>query len=107
MEEEGWGRSGFDVWANMYNYTMYSLCFGSHIPIHISTKILDWVVLMNDEDHSLVTMIVYMLKVCEEKIMDMSNGNDRFQYISKGRFIIECFENQAFFDELVQKHLTV
>ena len=70
---------------------MYSLCFGSHIPIDVSTRILEWVLLMNDEDHSLVILIAYVLKICESKIMSMANGNERFQYISKGRFIIDCF----------------
>ena len=107
MDEEGWGRTGFDVWENMYSYTMYSLCFGAHIPLHVSTRILDWVLFMNNEDHSLVILIVYMLKICEGKIMDMTNAGERFQYISKGRFLIECIENKAYFDELVRNYLSV
>ena len=39
--------------------------------------------------------------------MGMTNAGERFQYISKGRFLIECIENKAYFDELVRNYLTV
>ena len=61
---------------------------------------------MNNEDHSLVVLIVYMLKICESHILSL-DASARFQYISQGKFIIECIENKAYFDELVRNYLTV
>lgn len=107
MESDGFGRNGMDVWENLYSYTIYSLCFGSHIPVDVSTRILEWVLFLDNEDHSLVILIVYMLKICEAKIMALSDKNDRFKYISHGKFIIECIQNKAYFDELVRNYLEI
>jgi len=96
-----------DIFWNMYNYTVYCLCFGSHIPIGISARILDWVLLMNNREHSLIVLLVFMLKICESKIMGMKEKRDRFRYISQAKFVIECFENDAFLDELVRNYLAV
>ena len=83
LDKDGWGKTGFcDVWHNMYNHTVYSMCFGAHIPLDISGRILDWILLMDNEDHSLIVMLVYILKVQETKIINLTNGMERFQYIS-------------------------
>ena len=107
LDTEGWGRNGIDIWENMYSYTIYSLCFGSHIPLHVSTRVIEWVLLMQNEDHSLVVLLVYMLKICEPHILNLTDSSERFKYISQGKFIIECIDNKAFFDELVRSYLTV
>ena len=95
----------FDV-RNLYNHSIYSLCFGEYIPLHISARILDWVLFMNEDDTSLVVLLAAMIKICGQKILAMTDKSERFDYISKGKFIIECFENEAFFDELVRNYLT-
>ena len=106
LESQGQCEGFKDVLWNMYNYTMYSLCFGAHIPVSISGRILDWVLLMDNKEHSLVVLLTCMLKICEPKIVQMEDPDERFQYISKGSFLIECFSNKAFFDELVRNYLT-
>ena len=78
LDDEGWGRTGFDIWENMYSFTIYALCFGSHIPVHVSTRVLEWVLFMNNEDHSLVILIVYMLKICETRILNFTDSRERF-----------------------------
>jgi hypothetical protein len=88
MDADGFGRSGMDVWENLYSYTIYSMCFGAHIPVDVSTRILEWVLFLDNEDHGLVVLIVYMLKICEAEILKLSDKNERFRYISHGKFII-------------------
>ena len=78
LDDEGWGRTGFDIWENMYSFTIYALCFGSHIPVHVSTRVLEWVLFMDNEDHSLVILIVYMLKICETRILNFTDSRERF-----------------------------
>ena len=107
LKNEGHCDGGFqDIFGNMYNYTVFALCFGSHIPVKISARILDWVLFMNNKEHSLVVLLVCVLKICESKIMAMSDKRELFQYISHAKFLIECFQNQAFLDELVRYYLT-
>ena len=107
MDADGFGRAGMDVWENLYSYTIYSMCFGAHIPVSVSTRVLDWIIFLDNEDHSLVCLIVYMLKICEGKIMGLTDKHDRFRYVSHGKFITECIENQTNFDELVSYYLEV
>ena len=107
LDQEGWCEGMRDVWHNMYNYTIFSGCFGGHIPVGISSRILDWILLMDNKEHSLVVLLIYMLKICEPKIMRMAESEERFKYISFGGFIIDCFENEAYYNELVGKYLTL
>ena len=78
LDEEGWGRNGFDIWENMYSFTIYALCFGAHIPIHVSTRMLEWVLLMQNEDHSLIVLLAYMLKICEPQILNFTDSGERY-----------------------------
>ena len=63
LKSEGLCEGILDVLANMYNFTIYSLCFGAHIPIAFSARILDWVLLMDNKEHSLVILLTCMLKI--------------------------------------------
>ena len=106
LKNEGQCEAGFqDIFFNMYNYTIFSLCFGCHIPIDISARILDWVLFMHNKEHGLIILLVCMLKICESKIMGMSEKRDRFRYISQAEFVIECFQNEAYLDTLVRDYL--
>ena len=95
------------VIENLYSYGIFSLCAGEKIPIDVTVRVFEVVIFEGLGDISLVRLLLYMLMIQEEDIMKIEDSGERFRYVAHGKFIVDCFQNKAYFNFLVKEYLEV
>ena len=91
----------------LYNYGIFAICAGDKIPIDVTVRVFEIVIFEGLGDISLVRLLLYMLMIQEEDIMKIDDCGERFRYVAHGKFIVDCFQNKAYFNFLVKEYLEV
>ena len=93
------------IMENFYNYSIFSLCCNEHIPIDVAVRVFEVIIFEGLGDVSLVRLIIYMLMIMEDEIMEIEDGGARFKYLLRGKYIVDCVKNKAYWNYLVKDFL--
>lgn len=81
---------------------------GGGLPIEAALRLLEYYLLTyspDDEETPLLSMLMNMLEICEDKILAMENKEELCRYVCFGRFIEDCLTQADLFKRLVYEYV--